>query len=116
MDSEASNGEAQTEGAKGEQEMKLICPWCGAQGHDGHTERERQTPAMFEYVINVDHGGKRILYECLNCHQGVKATRRMGRTSPMPPEDFEYAKQLRAERAREIEERLRQFQEEDVQS
>ena len=89
--------------------MKLICPWCGASGHDGQTERERQTPATFQYVSLVRHGGKRKLYECLNCGEGVKATRWMGRTSPMPPEDFEYAKEVRAERDRELEERLRAF-------
>lgn len=94
--------------------MKLTCPWCGAQGHDGHTEKERRTgPKTFQYILLVQHGGKHTLFECLNCGQGVKATRWTGRTSRMPPEDFAYAKQQQEEMDAATMERLREVEDGD---
>jgi hypothetical protein len=92
--------------------MKLTCPWCGAEGHDGRDQKEPRTPKTFQYIILVRHGGKRQLYECLNCGQGVKATRWTGRTSQMPPEDFAHAKKQAAALDAETMERMRKLDEE----
>jgi hypothetical protein len=68
--------------------MKLICPWCGAHGHDGATGKERETPPSFEFFGMADDN-KLYAFKCLRCGEGVGATRAMGRIRPLDPEGWQ---------------------------